>query len=119
MRDTERRQLAETVTATWPHGTAQGVWFAALEQLDYGHARRAYESLMETEHRPPSVARFLAEYHRLRAEHQPKGCQRCDGTGYVPVPDLVALDGDGEVMHRYSQVRPCSCPLGQAVWAGP
>lgn len=118
MIDADRRRLAERLRGTWPNGALWQVWYDALATLEHEPAERAYRSLRETEHKPPSVARFLVEYRRYTSPEATDGCTLCDGTGYVPVKPLVVVGRTGEVLHEYTRVTPCTCPRGRAVWAG-
>jgi hypothetical protein len=108
-------RLVNLVVSTWPSGVKGHVWTEALIGYDYDLARAAYVDLRDSDEKPPSVARFIAAYHRARtaadesdANATPFRCALCDGTGLVSSPPERAHNP------RHCHGDPCFCTATEA-----
>jgi hypothetical protein len=63
----ELNALVNRITHTWPTGPRGHIWTSELCMLEAEPARHTYDRLVRTEHHPPTIARFLAEYRATTA----------------------------------------------------
>jgi hypothetical protein len=114
MTNTEARDLAVKLTASWPRdpGVDISTWIDEIRVLDPGTVGTTIVRLRRDLERPPTIARFLAVYRSLdtaSAAAQHVDCPDCAGDGWVTAQDRVHADG-----RHTSQVRPCPrCPAGR------
>lgn len=119
----EAADLAVRITQAWPgRGVDASIWERRLEDLDAGAAGTAFVRLLDTETRPPSIARFVDTYRAIRATQvrveERERCDRCGGSGWERAADHVRTDAGGNEVDRCSTVAPCRwCGAGKQ--AGP
>jgi len=114
MTETEARDLAVRLTASWPNypGVDISTWIDELRPLDAGTAGTAIVRLRRELERPPSIHRFFLAYRALDTDsrREGSGCDACSGSGWVPAPDRV--HGTGDDARHIGQARPCNCADG-------
>ena len=94
--------IVQRITASWPAGPKGWIWTNALTPLDAQGAQCAYERLLASAIRPPSVAEFMTEYRRVT---QPPSTLRPPAETGPPVAlaeilDRLPADARAAIEHR-------------------
>ena len=106
--------------AGWPEEVFS-VWLDGLRHMPDRLLFDAAKRWMADNHRAPTVANIRNTAKSLQpsiGEHRPKGCARCDGSGWVEIAHHLSSKSGGESrVNTYSAA--CDCSAGYRLQNGP